>query len=159
MDEAYVFVCYDSRANRARFTPHTGEAACFKCLREHLCSAIYMPCTLWQLFSPDKSVFGNQKTPQDLMWKVHARAGKSVSELLPQGTCICCAKLCVHLVKLFLQCFKARGWTDTDAEVECSNAGFVDINTSPNAPARESVELRSYCFWEDLEPQEPAMQL
>ena len=39
------------------------------------------------------------------------------------------------------------------------NAGFVDFNTSPNAPARESVELRSYCFWEDLEPQEPAMQL
>ena len=23
-DEAYVFVCYDSRAGRARFTPHTG---------------------------------------------------------------------------------------------------------------------------------------
>lgn len=23
-DEAYVFVCYDSRADRARFTPHTG---------------------------------------------------------------------------------------------------------------------------------------
>ena len=27
MDEAYVFVCYDSRAGRARFTPHTGEAS------------------------------------------------------------------------------------------------------------------------------------
>lgn len=25
VDEAYVFVCYDSRADRARFTPHTGE--------------------------------------------------------------------------------------------------------------------------------------
>ena len=24
VDEAYVFVCYDSRAGRARFTPHTG---------------------------------------------------------------------------------------------------------------------------------------
>ncbi len=24
MDEAYVFVCYDSRKDRARFTPHTG---------------------------------------------------------------------------------------------------------------------------------------
>ena len=23
-DEAYVFVCYDSRADRARFTPHAG---------------------------------------------------------------------------------------------------------------------------------------
>lgn len=23
-DEAYVFVCYNSRSNRARFTPHTG---------------------------------------------------------------------------------------------------------------------------------------
>ncbi len=23
-DEAYVFVCYDSRSDRARFTPHTG---------------------------------------------------------------------------------------------------------------------------------------
>ena len=23
-DEAYVFVCYDSREGRARFTPHTG---------------------------------------------------------------------------------------------------------------------------------------
>ena len=23
-DEAYVFVCYDSRHDRARFTPHTG---------------------------------------------------------------------------------------------------------------------------------------
>ena len=23
-DEAYVFVCYDSRTDRARFTPHTG---------------------------------------------------------------------------------------------------------------------------------------
>jgi hypothetical protein len=28
VDEAYVFVCYDSRKNRARFTPHTG-------LRDH----------------------------------------------------------------------------------------------------------------------------
>jgi hypothetical protein len=27
-DEAYVFVCYDSRKDRARFTPHTG-------LRDH----------------------------------------------------------------------------------------------------------------------------
>lgn len=26
VDEAYVFVCYDSRAGRARFTPHTGRA-------------------------------------------------------------------------------------------------------------------------------------
>lgn len=26
VDEAYVFVCYDSRADgRARFTPHTGD--------------------------------------------------------------------------------------------------------------------------------------
>ena len=24
VDEAYVFVCYDSRDGRARFTPHTG---------------------------------------------------------------------------------------------------------------------------------------
>lgn len=24
VDEAYVFVCYDSRTDRARFTPHTG---------------------------------------------------------------------------------------------------------------------------------------
>lgn len=24
VDEAYVFICYDSRKGRARFTPHTG---------------------------------------------------------------------------------------------------------------------------------------
>ena len=24
VDEAYVFICYDSRKDRARFTPHTG---------------------------------------------------------------------------------------------------------------------------------------
>ncbi|CAL8463770.1 g3304 [Coccomyxa elongata] len=60
VDEAYVFVCYDSRTDRARFTPHTG---------------------------------------------------------------------------------------------------IKDYNTSPNAPPRESVELRSYCFFEDLPPQQPAMQL
>ena len=29
VDEAYVFVCYDSRADRARFTPHTGENLSF----------------------------------------------------------------------------------------------------------------------------------
>ncbi len=38
-------------------------------------------------------------------------------------------------------------------------AGLLDYGTSPNAPPRESVELRSYCFWEDLEPREPAMEL
>ena len=38
-------------------------------------------------------------------------------------------------------------------------AGFLDHSTTPHAPPRESVELRSYCFWEDLEPQEAAMQL
>ena len=28
VDEAYVFVCYDSRTDRARFTPHTGKIPC-----------------------------------------------------------------------------------------------------------------------------------
>lgn len=37
--------------------------------------------------------------------------------------------------------------------------GLLDHGTSPNAPPRESVELRSYCFWEDLPQQEAAMQL
>ena len=37
--------------------------------------------------------------------------------------------------------------------------GLLDHGTSPDAPPRESVELRSYCFWEDLPPQEAAMQL
>jgi hypothetical protein len=60
VDEAYVFVCYDSRADRARFTPHTG---------------------------------------------------------------------------------------------------FLDHGTSAGAPLRESVELRSYCFWEDEEPQEAVREL
>ena len=60
VDEAYVFVCYDSRAGRARFTPHTG---------------------------------------------------------------------------------------------------FLDHNTSVSAPPRESVELRSYCFWENDEPQQAARDL
>ncbi|KAK9807623.1 hypothetical protein WJX72_004557 [[Myrmecia] bisecta] len=59
-DEAYVFVCYDSRAGRARFTPHTG---------------------------------------------------------------------------------------------------FVDHSTPADAHPRESIEIRSYCFWEDEPQQEVAMEL
>ena len=39
------------------------------------------------------------------------------------------------------------------------SAGFKDYGTSSNAPPRESMELRSYCFWEDAEPKEPAMEL
>ncbi|KAK9809195.1 hypothetical protein WJX72_011143 [[Myrmecia] bisecta] len=59
-DEAYVFVCYDSRKGRARFTPHTG---------------------------------------------------------------------------------------------------FIDHSAPADAPPRESIEIRSYCFFEDLEPQEYAEDL
>ncbi|KAK9817716.1 hypothetical protein WJX72_001133 [[Myrmecia] bisecta] len=59
-DEAYVFVCYDSRKGRARFTPHTG---------------------------------------------------------------------------------------------------FIDHAAPADAPPRESIEIRSYCFFEDLEPQEYAKDL
>ena len=40
-----------------------------------------------------------------------------------------------------------------------ARVGLLDHGTSPDAPPRESVELRSYCFWEDLLPQEAAMQL
>ena len=46
-DEAYVFVCYDSRASRARFTPHTGAcpesfhrvlAICPQAPSQHVCA-------------------------------------------------------------------------------------------------------------------------
>lgn len=59
-DEAYVFVCYDSRADRVRFTPHTG---------------------------------------------------------------------------------------------------FRDLSAKPDAPPRESVEIRSLCFWQNENPQEVASEL
>ena len=32
VDEAYVFVCYDSRKDRVRFTPHTGKILRLTCL-------------------------------------------------------------------------------------------------------------------------------
>ena len=40
-----------------------------------------------------------------------------------------------------------------------SCVGLGVCRTSPDPPPRESVELRSYCFWEDLPPQDAAMQL
>ena len=36
VDEAYVFVCYDSRTDRARFTPHTGAPSLFITLLRRL---------------------------------------------------------------------------------------------------------------------------
>ena len=38
-----------------------------------------------------------------------------------------------------------------------SHVGLMVPCTSPHPSLRESVELRSYCFWEDLPPQEAAM--
>ena len=34
------------------------------------------------------------------------------------------------------------------------HAGFFDLNVGEDAPRRESVELRSYVFWENEDPQE-----
>lgn len=53
----------------------------------------------------------------------------------------------------------SQGNGDAGARAIGACAGLKDYGTSPDAPPRESVELRAYCFWEDLEPQEVAMQL
>lgn len=39
------------------------------------------------------------------------------------------------------------------------HTGFKDHSSAPDAPARESIEIRSFCFFENLPPQEIAKDL
>ncbi len=39
------------------------------------------------------------------------------------------------------------------------HTGFKDLSVGPEAPPRESIEIRAFCFWEDEPAQEPAMEL
>ena len=39
------------------------------------------------------------------------------------------------------------------------HTAFVNPTTNPDAPERESVEIRAYAFWEHDPPQEPAMEM
>lgn len=39
------------------------------------------------------------------------------------------------------------------------HTGFRDPTTSPDAPPRQSIEIRAYVFWEDLPEQEIARVL
>ena len=39
------------------------------------------------------------------------------------------------------------------------HTGFKDPSTSPDAPHRQSIEIRAYVFWEDLPEQEIARLL
>ena len=39
------------------------------------------------------------------------------------------------------------------------HTGVRDHSSAPDAPPRESIEVRSFCFFEDLPPQEIAKEL
>lgn len=56
---------------------------------------------------------------------------------------------------LLFKCYDSRD----DRSRFTPHTGFTDPTTRPDAPPRQSIEIRAYVFWEDLPPQPIAMQL
>ncbi len=72
--------------------------------------------------------------------------------------CMLSAGVCGNL-HVFHMYWRHRSYSKHFLNLAMPCVGFLDHSTSPDAPPRESVELRSYCFWEDLPAQDADMHL